>query len=288
MMEIAVLGAGAMGSRMAQRLLDTGYRVKVFNRTRERVRGLEASGAEYVATPRDAVREAGLVISMLTDDTASRRIWLDEASGALAALSPDSIALECSTLSAAWVDELAAAFRAHGRAFLDAPVVGSRPQAEAGALIFLVGGEAEAREAAAPIFDTLGTAVHPMGPVGSGARMKLAINAFFGVQVAALGEILALLVQGGMPRSAALDTISGLPVTSPALQGIARLLDVEDYRPLFPVDLVAKDFSCVSALADGTGLSLPLISATRRVLQGAQARGLGAENIHAIVKQFHQ
>jgi 3-hydroxyisobutyrate dehydrogenase len=129
MSQIAVLGAGEMGSRMAQNLLNK-------SRTRDKVMPLIEQGAVYVATPRNAAQQAEVVISMVTDDQASRTIWLTPETGAIAGLNETQIAIESSTLTVEWTKTLAAKIDRGGAAFLDAPVVGSRPQADAGKLIY--------------------------------------------------------------------------------------------------------------------------------------------------------
>ncbi|MGL4231401.1 MAG: NAD(P)-dependent oxidoreductase, partial [Casimicrobium sp.] len=163
MKTIAFLGLGAMGSRMAKRLLDVGYRVRVWNRTPDKAAALAAEGAIVAATPREAAHEADIVISMVFDDAASRAVWLDEANGAIHSLNANTIAIESSTLSTAWIKTLANAIEKTGASFIDAPVAGSRPQADAGQLIFMVGGETQAVDAARDVFSAMGGALHHVG-----------------------------------------------------------------------------------------------------------------------------
>ncbi|MGL5002016.1 MAG: NAD(P)-dependent oxidoreductase, partial [Casimicrobium sp.] len=119
MKTIAFLGLGAMGSRMAKRLLDVGYRVRVWNRTPDKAAALAAEGAIVAATPREAAHEADIVISMVFDDAASRTVWLDEANGAIHSLNANTIAIESSTLSTAWIKTLANAIEKTGASFID-------------------------------------------------------------------------------------------------------------------------------------------------------------------------
>ncbi|HEB57658.1 MAG TPA: NAD(P)-dependent oxidoreductase [Gammaproteobacteria bacterium] len=285
-MQIAILGTGAMGSRMAARLLEVGHHVTVFNRHPHTAQALVMQGAVFAATPAAAVRDAEVVLAMLTDDAASRQVWLDERDGALAAMGPDALALECSTLSVAWCDELAACFQARHSAFLDAPVVGSRPQAEAGALIFLVGGDAAALARATSVLDCLGAGVHHVGPAGSATRLKLAVNALFGIQVAALGELTAWLAAEGLDHRQTLARFAELPTTSPALAGIAALMAGEDTAPRFPIALVAKDFGYAMQAATEQGAALPLTQATQAIYRQAVDAGLGGLNINGVAELY--
>ncbi len=139
---VAILGLGTMGTGMARRLLEHNGRVAVYSRKREKREEFEKAGGIAADSPLKAVENADIVISIVSDDAASREIWLGS-SGALAGIKPESVSLECSTISPGWVDELGKQFAEKGRQFLDAPVTGSKPQAAAGELTFLVGGEAE-------------------------------------------------------------------------------------------------------------------------------------------------
>jgi 3-hydroxyisobutyrate dehydrogenase-like beta-hydroxyacid dehydrogenase len=195
--KVAVLGLGAMGSRVAQRLLQANYPVVVFNRNVHKAKSLLAQGALWAATPKEAAQQANIVISMVTDDQASRTVWLAPETGAMAGLKPEAIAIESSTLSVAWTKALATDLTAQGTAFLDAPVVGSRPQAEAGKLIYLVGGEAATLAQVRGLLLAIGAVVHHVGATGEGMLLKLGVNALFGLQVAALAEMMAILTSYG-------------------------------------------------------------------------------------------
>jgi 3-hydroxyisobutyrate dehydrogenase len=136
---VAVIGLGAMGSRLAHNLLNAGYTVVVHNRTSEKAQPLVDRGAAFVTTPRAAAEQSDVVLSMVTDNEISRQLWLAAETGAIFGLTPDKIAIEMSTLTVDWVRELGAAITQTEAGFLDAPVVGSRPQAEAGKLNFASG-----------------------------------------------------------------------------------------------------------------------------------------------------
>ena len=140
-MRVAVLGMGAMGSRMAAALLRAGHSVVVWNRTEDRTRPLIDQGATLAKSPRSAAAESEAVLAMVRDDAASRHVWLSPDGGALSAMSKEAVGIESSTLSVAWVRELSSIFASRQVPFLDAPVVGTRAQADNAALIHLVGGD---------------------------------------------------------------------------------------------------------------------------------------------------
>src|SRR5579871_3889552 len=151
-MQIAVLGLGAMGSRMALRLLRAGHSVSVYNRSPGPLRDLLAAGPPRGKTPPATAEGAGIVIAMVRDNEASHAVWCDETHGALKGLGAGAVAVESSTLTAAWVKELGSRVHKTGAGFLDAPVIGSRPQADAGQLIHLVGGDADIFDQAKNVF----------------------------------------------------------------------------------------------------------------------------------------
>lgn len=285
MKRIAVLGIGAMGSRVAQNLLKANYPVIVYNRTMAKAKSLLAIGATYAATPREAAEQADIVISMVTHDEASRAVWLTPETGAVVGLDENTIAIESSTLTVDWTKALAAAIATQGAAFLDAPVVGSRPQAEASKLIYLVGGKPAALTQVEACLQASGT-VHPVGAVGEGMAMKLAVNALFGIQVAALAEILGMLSKLGLTPAKALSCLGELPVMSRAAKGAGGLMVAAQHAPLFPIELVEKDFRyAIQAVAQGDAV-MPTTKVSSEVYQAAIAQGYGCDNITAVAQLF--
>jgi 3-hydroxyisobutyrate dehydrogenase-like beta-hydroxyacid dehydrogenase len=286
MANISILGLGAMGSRMAANLMNAGHAVTVWNRNPARAAQLVASGAKLASTPRTAAMGANIVIAMVRDDAASRAVWLDPSTGALAGMSRDAIAIESSTLTVNWVRELSAAAAKLGVAFLDAPVAGSRPQAEAGQLIYFVGGEASVFARVEPVLKVMGGAVHHAGATGSGAGVKLMVNALFGIQLATMGELIGFAKKLELDPMKAIDILGATPVCSPAAKLAAGAMLAGNFTPMFPIELVEKDFGYVVDEAYRIGATVPVSLATRAVFGYAKSDGLGEENITGIAKLF--
>ncbi|MCU0684289.1 MAG: NAD(P)-dependent oxidoreductase [Polyangiaceae bacterium] len=286
MSKVSVLGLGAMGSRMASKLLAAGHAVTVWNRTPERAQALREAGATVAATPREAAVGASFVIAMVRDDAASRDVWTNPTTGALAALGADALAIESSTLSLEWVATLASRCHERGVGFLDAPVAGSRPQADAGQLIYFVGGQAAELARAKPVLEAMGAAVHHAGPSGAGAAVKLAVNALFGVQVAALAELIGWLRKAGLDAPRAMEILAATPVCSPAAKGASASMLAAAFAPAFPVELVEKDFGCLRAAATIAGSALPVAKAAGDVFSLALNAGQGEENLTSVVKLY--
>ena len=186
-----------MGSGMAGRLLNAGYSLAVYNRTLEKAQHLVEQGAKLGRTPAEAVTDAEIVLSMLADDDVCRDVWLGK-DGALAAVAPGAVLIECSTVTPNWIEELDRAARARNLNLIDAPVTGSRLQAAAGQLLFLAGGDAKVLERATPVLRTMSRDIVHLGPTGSGARLKLINNFVCGVQAASLAEALGLIENSGL------------------------------------------------------------------------------------------
>jgi 3-hydroxyisobutyrate dehydrogenase len=292
MSRIAILGTGAMGSRVAQNLLKAEHPLVVYNRSIDKVQPLLNQGAAYAATPREAAEQADIVISMVTDNEGSRNVWLHPETGAVLGLGKDTgssakpIAIESSTLTVDWAKELAAEVESYGVAFLDAPVVGSRPQAEAGKLIYLVGGEAETLAQVQSILLSAGSTIHHVGAIGQGMAMKLAVNALLGIQVAALAEVIGMLAKNGVTSAKAMECLGDLPVISPAAKGAGSLIVANNHAPMFPINLVEKDLRYVIQMAQTVDASIPISIAIHNIYQTAIAQGNGDDNITGIAKFF--
>ncbi|ABW29151.1 3-hydroxyisobutyrate dehydrogenase, putative [Acaryochloris marina MBIC11017] len=289
MNKIAILGLGAMGSRVAINLLAAGYEVIVWNRSPQAVHTLVQAGAMAADSPQEAAVQASIVISMVTDDPASQAVWLDPETGAAQGLAPEAIAIESSSLTVGHTQTLATEIEQRGAAFLAAPVVGSRPQAEAQQLIYLVGGKAPVLAKVQDVLSASSSRIHHVGTVGQSMAMKLAVNALFGVQVAAVAEIISLLNQQGIPLNQVMATLKELPVTSPAVQGAGNLMITHAHAPLFPISLVEKDIRYGLELAkNAVEEPMPTLKAVQNVYQDAIAQGYGNDNITGVIQLFMQ
>jgi 3-hydroxyisobutyrate dehydrogenase len=280
---IAFFGLGIMGSGMARRLLVNGFPLTVFNRNAEKSKPFAAEGALVAASPREAAAQADVIISMVADDNASRSLWLGE-NGALAAARPGTVCIECSTVTVGWVRELAAAAGRKKCEFLDAPVTGSKTHAAAGELNFIVGGEAATLEKVRPVLAAMSKTILPLGPVGSGALLKLINNFVCGVQVAALAEAMAMIERSGLDRAKALEIIANGAPGSPLVKAVSTRMTTQDFTPNFLLRLMAKDLNY--AIMEGGKLSVELKTAVAALeeFQRGIAAGHGEKDIAAVVK----
>jgi 3-hydroxyisobutyrate dehydrogenase len=272
MTSLAFLGLGTMGGGMAARLVGAGFPVTVWNRTAERANRLRELGATVAASPRDAAAGADVVISMVADDEAARSVWLGEV-GAAAAVRHGGVLIECSTISPGWVEELERAAVARGCAVIDAPVTGSRVQAASGELRFLVGGDAGALERVHPVLAAMGREIVHLGPLGSGARLKLVNNFMCGVQAASLAEAVALIENSGLNRDLALSILQNGAPSSPLVKSVSTRMAAKDYAVNFKLALMRKDLSYAIDDARRHGVDLATARAAREMFVNAAAWG---------------
>jgi 3-hydroxyisobutyrate dehydrogenase len=280
---VAILGLGIMGTGMANRLLSANFPLTVYNRNREKSVPFADAGAFVAESPREAASRSEIILSMVGDDAASRGVWLGE-NGALAGARPNAVLIESSTLSGDWIQELAAKAAEWGCRFLDAPVTGTKPHAASGELVFLVGGSAEALDAARPVFSVLGRDAVHLGPVGSGSLMKLINNFVCGVQAASFAEAVAMIDAGGLDRAKAVAILTGGAPGSGIVKRMADRIAARDFTPNFALRWMAKDIGYAIDDASKNGISLQTAAAALSVFKQAIAEGHGDEDFSAVSK----
>jgi len=281
--KIALLGLGTMGSGMAANLLKAGFALTVYNRTAAKARPLVAAGAKLASTPAEAALDASVIIGMLADDAASREVWTGK-EGALDAVKAGAILIESSTVSPAWVAELARLAAQRGAAFLDAPVTGSRTQAAEGQLTFLVGGSSDALQTAMPMLQAMSKEIVHMGPVGSGAKMKLINNFLCGVQAASLAEGLVWIERSGLDPQKAVSVLNAGAPGSPLLRAVADRMLRHQYGVNFLLKLMTKDMRYAQEEAAACKLELQTADSARSLFERAIAAGYGEQDMASVIE----
>ncbi|WP_028593163.1 NAD(P)-dependent oxidoreductase [Paenibacillus assamensis] len=287
MKKVAVLGMGTMGAPMARNLLEKGYEVIVYNRTIEKTAPLAALGASVARTPKHAAAEADVVISMVSDDTSIIHIY-DGPDGILAGLRPGTYVIDSSTISPTLVMRLAEDCNAKEAIFLDAPVTGSKPAAEAGTLLFMVGGESAALEAVRPVFEAMGSRIVHMGATGNGSITKLAHNAIVGINNAALAEGFSIVAKTGVNPSAFLEVVQNGSAGSKAADLKGKKIVDGNFDNQFSLQLILKDLKLASVLTDSIQTPTPMLEAAKNMFQIGHASGYGEEDLSAVVKVYEQ
>jgi 3-hydroxyisobutyrate dehydrogenase-like beta-hydroxyacid dehydrogenase len=276
-MRIGFIGLGAMGSRMAGRLLAAGHDLVVYDRLREATRPLEQRGATVAAGSKQVAAGSDIVFSSVTNDAALEQVMFGP-DGALAGARPGTIVIDMSTVSPRMSRRLHDAARGNGLAVLDAPVSGSTPQAEQGQLVIFVGGEEGVYQKCQPMLAVLGSKTLYLGPSGSGTTMKLCVNTLLGLGVQALAEAIALGEKGGLARERFLQVLGETAVVSPSQKSKLENARKDEYPAAFPLRLMLKDFGLILETATELSVPMPATEAASRVAAAEHARQLATHS----------
>jgi 3-hydroxyisobutyrate dehydrogenase-like beta-hydroxyacid dehydrogenase len=271
MARVAVVGLGAMGSRIARRLnADV-----VWNRTREKA---EEYGDAHVAdSPADAAEEADVVITMVRDADALRDVT--ERDDGIASTIGDKTLIEMSTVGPAAIERLAQQIPN----LIDAPVLGSTTEVEEGKLKIFAAGDAHLVERHTPLLSKLGEVIY-VGPQGNGARAKLVANSTLFGSIGVFGEALALADALGIERDKAWQVLGATPMGQQA-ERRRPAVEANDYPPRFALSLARKDAELVTHASDA---DLRIAEAARSWLAEAEEAGLGDEDYSAVLKRILQ
>lgn len=276
---VAVVGLGAIGSRLAARIRGAGYETVAWNRTQRAAWQLAQPGVTAVATPAEAAVRAGTVIVTVADPAALASVT-DGPEGIAAGIRPGTQLIVMSTVDPAAIMRLARALP-EGVELLDAPFLGSLAEAEQGRLQIFVGGTDAAARRAEPVLRTLGTSRH-LGGLGAGSAAKLVVNcALLGV-LAVLGEAVALSDRLGLPREHAFEVLALTPLAGQA-ERRRPALDSGRYPPRFRLELARKDTDLMIAAAGLTDDVLPVLQAVRTWLLRAESQGRGDDDYTAVL-----
>jgi 3-hydroxyisobutyrate dehydrogenase len=273
---LGFVGLGAMGSRLARRLLEARYTVVGYNRTRDKAKPLIEAGLRALDSPRHVAEASDVVFSMVTDDAALRAVAL-ERDGILAGLRPGAVFVEMSTVSPAVVLEIAAAVAARGAAMLDAPVSGSTITVEQGQASIALGGDAATLERVRPYLLAMapGGITH-VGAVGLAKTMKVATNLGLAVQMLAFSEAVLLAEKSGIKREAAVEALMKSVIASPMVKYRGPfVLGKMPTDAWFPVPMSQKDLQLALDQGHATGVPLPATALAQQWLTMARGLGLG-------------
>jgi len=277
---VAVLGTGAMGSRMAASLLAAGLEVRAWDPEPERARALAGAVAHERAT--DAAGGADAVLTMAPDGPAVERTMFGE-HGVAEVVPADALWLQTSTIGVAWAERFARRAAERGLLAVDAPAIGTLPEADSRALTFFACGPQEARPLCEPLLDALGARTFWYARPGDGQRMKLAVNGWLLTVLDLAGESLALVEALGLDPLQFLEIMGGHAAGPPLLQRLGPAMLEERFEGGLRVALAEKDLGLVVEAAEQAGVELALAPAARRKLAQAAALGYADANAAAVV-----
>lgn len=287
MATIGYVGLGAMGGRMAGRLLGLGDQVYGTNRTRARAEPLIERGLIWCDTPREVAAAAQVAFSMVTDDDALESITSGP-DGVLAGLAPGKIYIDMSTVSPAASTRLSEQVAGTGAHMLAAPVSGSVHAVEEGSLAIMVGGDAESFHEVEPLLHRLGKQITHVGGNAEALLLKLAINDSLAAQLLAFSEGVLLAERGGVDRKKAIEVMNGSTIGSPSLHARADFLLDPLAEAWFDVSMMQKDIRLALATAGTLGVTLPAAQVSDAVLTRARDLGYADRDIAVMIEVLQQ
>jgi 3-hydroxyisobutyrate dehydrogenase len=280
---IAFVGLGVMGGGMACRLVEQGYEVTVYNRTREKTDDAAKLGARVADSPADAARDAEVVMLSLANQDVVARMLFDE-HGVFETLGAGAYILDMSTVPPEFPRELAARSSQAGYHSLDACVLGNPLHARQGELRVMAGGEEQDFKAVESLLEAIGKEVTYLGESGMGATMKLVLNMLMGVQMPALAEAVVFGEQAGLAREQVLEMIAKSGYSSPVMGFRCAIMGQRNFElTAFKLGLMRKDMTLVLGQAQKVGVPMPVTESAHAMLTAAQAQGLGDLDVAAML-----
>jgi glyoxylate/succinic semialdehyde reductase len=282
-MAIGFIGLGIMGSGMAANLQRAGHPLVVYNRTRSKADSLVANGAVWAGTPAAVGRQSNILFTMLARPEAVLETALGP-DGFLGALPAGALWVDCSTVNPSFSRRMAAAAKELGMRLVDAPVTGSKPAAQAGELVFMVGGEPADVEECRPYLDLMGKRMVHVGAQGMGASLKIVFNLLVAEAMLSFSEAIALGRSLGIPRETLHDFLIGSPAVPPLI-GIKRpKFESGNYEADFPLQLMWKDLHLAALTAYEQGVSLPGGNTAKEIYAMAAKSGLSEQDFAALYR----
>jgi 3-hydroxyisobutyrate dehydrogenase-like beta-hydroxyacid dehydrogenase len=280
---VGFVGLGIMGSRQAANLAKAGYELTVFNRTRERAEAWAAEhGGTVAGSPREVAEASDIVITMVVDGDQVKQMILGE-DGALAGARERTLFVDMSTIAPATARELAETLSAEGHAFVDAPVTGSSPKAEAGTLTIMVGGAEADVERARPLFEVMGERIVHAGEAGQGQAVKVLSQGVTAVNCATLAQAITVGRRIGVDLEALLQVMTGGSSDSTMRELKGQAMVDHDIPVLFKLEHMLKDVVLCLEESRGAGASFPVAGLAQELYSAGVGRGLGQEDFASVL-----
>jgi 3-hydroxyisobutyrate dehydrogenase-like beta-hydroxyacid dehydrogenase len=271
---LGFVGLGAMGGRMAKRLLAAGHALVGYNRTASKARWLVDAGLRLASSPKEVGTAAEVIFIMVTDPAALEAVS-EGPDGLLAGLRPNAVIIDMSTVSPQASRALAAKVTGRRAAMLAAPVSGSPITLDAGQLSFMVGGDSAVLDRVRPYLSAIGPTITHVGEVGLASAMKIATNLGLAVQMLAFSEAVALAEKAGIARERAVEALLRSVIASPMVRYRGPFVLQMPREALFDVPMMQKDLGLALEMGRTLGVPLPTTGVTQEMLTAARGLGVG-------------
>ena len=275
------IGTGLMGEPMAANLLKAGHKLTLWNRSADKCAALVEAGATLVDTPLEVVMAAEVTFSMLADPQAALAVCFSP-SGVIQAVGPGKAYVEMSTIDPETASKIGISIQARGALFLEAPVSGSVPQAQAGELIIMCAGDQKLYTELEQAFNILGKKDVYLGELGAASSMKLAVNQLMGSMMASFCEVLTLVEESGLDASAFLDIIKAGALAAPMFAAKGKKILTKNRSTQFPLKHQQKDLRLALQLGDVHRVPMPVAAAANELYKRACRFGMEDEDMAAL------
>jgi 2-hydroxy-3-oxopropionate reductase len=277
---VGFIGLGIMGKPMAENLIEAGYDLVAYNRTREKAE--ELGGATVAETPKEVAEQSNIIITMLPDSPQVEEVLAGE-DGVLEGVQEGALVVDMSTISPVVTEELAEKASERGASMLDAPVSGGDVGAIDGTLSIMVGGNEEDFERVLPLFEVMGKTVTHVGPVGTGQVVKAANQIVVALTIEAVSEALVLGSKGGVPPEKILDVLGGGLAGNKVMEVKREKMLDHSFDPGFRVELHHKDLGIALAAGREYGVTLPVTAIVDQMLETLKMLGRGDQDHSALL-----
>lgn len=281
--KIGFIGLGTMGGPMALNIHRAGYQLGVFNRSARKTAPFHEKGIPVYETPKALAAESDVVIIMVTGPQALLDV-LQQDEGVLAEMQAGTIIVNMSTVSPEATADAAELVATREGEFLDVPVSGTKKPAEDGTLVILAGGNRQTIRELTPLLNTMGKEVIYCGDIGQATHMKLMINLLLGSMMQGLAEALTFGKKLGLDLDAMMQTIGSGGLSSPFYTAKGNAIRQGNFTKNFPVNLMLKDLDLALQAGKDNGVALPQTAINRELFTAANAKGLGEEDMAAVIK----
>lgn len=286
-MKVGFIGLGIMGKPMCRNLMKAGYKLVVYNRSKESVNELQAEGAEAANSPAEVAEKCSVIITMLPNSPQVREVCLGK-NGIAKTAKKGSIVIDMSSIDPVQSKEIGAELAEKGIDLMDAPVSGGEPKAIDGTISVMVGGSKENFDKYYDLLMAMAASVVYVGELGSGNVAKLANQVIVALNIAAVSEALTLAVKNDADPELVYKAIRGGLAGSTVLDAKAPMMMAHDFKPGFRIELHMKDLNNALNAGHAVNAALPLTSQVMEIMQTLKADGNEKEDHSAIVKYYEK
>lgn len=280
---VAFLGTGIMGLPMARHLCKGGVNIRAWNRSPEKASSLKEVGGVVCQTAQEAVSEASIVISILSDEKATSNLFIEQ--DVFAAMQPGTLLINMATLTQAETLGFAEIVKSKGFRYMDVPISGGEKGAINGTLSIMAGGDASDFAEATPVLAHMGRPTH-MGAIGSGSVAKICGQLIVGNTMAVVAESINFAQQMGIDAAALHEALTGSFADSVIFQEHGKRMIEENFVPGGPAKYIIPILKVAEIMAAEKGVNMPIVPNTRELFEKLEARGVGDEDISILFTQI--